>query len=720
MNSKNWVVKKTDSGVVDEIAQGLSISATCARVLINRGISSVDSARAYLNPELDNLHNPFLLPDIDAAVKRIRAALDKKEKILIYGDSDVDGISSVCVIYNTLRSLGGNAVYYTPEDESYGLKKEVIEKFAKEGARLMITVDCGISAFEEIILANKLGIATIVSDHHEPQESGLPEALAVIDPKRRDSKYPFKELAGCAVAFKLAEAVMLSFGKYYDREMIFMDLTAGRISALKSKNDLVIEEYSEQLVPGSPLKALEKLSAFALNGIIVYRGAQMEREQIRKAFGKNLENEYLDLKEIEEKYFNEAQGFTPLEISRPKAAAAVPFGQGGFLTGLTAAAGIQELNAHEKFRLYKRLEAIDDLRMKYFRASHLDMLTLGTIADMVPLVNENRIIVKHGLRALGRTSKKGVRKLIEKCAKGAEENISAKSISWEITPVLNAAGRLGKSSVALELLLSNDERTAGKLLDEILKLNSERKALQSENTERLIALLDTQCDIENDAVLIVRERNIQQGLLGVVASQIVRKYGKPAIVILVNDEEAVGSCRSIPGFDVSQILGKLSGLLIRYGGHAQAAGFTILPSRIDEFSKKIKDIVKKLSDEGAASPELNIDSELNSADLTLGLLDELSALEPFGAGNPHPVFCLSDAKLASVNTVGTGKNHLKIRVAKQKSSEIDAVGWNLGHLAEKLSGLSFVDLAFNLEVNTWQDRKSLQMKIVDIKTNSHI
>ena len=693
MNQKKWVVKTTDGRLAGELAQGLNISATCARVLINRGFSSVNSAKAYLNPELDNFHNPFLLPDIDSAVKRIRSALDKKEKILIYGDSDVDGISSVCVVYNTLRSLGGNAVYYTPEDESYGLKKEVIEKHAKEGVSLMITVDCGISAFEEIILANKLGIDTIVSDHHEPQESGLPEALAVIDPKRHDSKYPFNELAGCAVAFKLAEAVMLSFGRYYDKEMIFIELTPDRISALKSKNNLVIDEYSDEWNLLSAGKALDKLSVFARNGIIVYRGAQKEREQIKKAFGKNFENEYIDLKEIEEKYLNE--DFKPAVPEAPDAG----------------------LGADEKFRLYKRLEAIDDLRMKYFKASHLDVLALGTIADLVPLVNENRIIVKHGLRALGRTGKKGVRALIEKCSKGTEENISAKSISWDVTPVLNAAGRLGKSSVALELLLSNDERRANKLLDEILKLNSERKALQSENTERLIALLDTQCDVENDPVLIVKERNIQQGLLGVVASQIVRKHGKPAIVILVNDEEAVGSCRSIPGFDVSQILGKLSALLVRFGGHAQAAGFTIKPDKIEEFSKCIKDIVKKLLEEGAGSPELNIDSELNSAELTLGLFDELSALEPFGAGNPHPVFCLSDAKVASVNTVGAAKNHLKIRVAKEKSSGIDAVGWNLGHLAEKLNGFSFVDLAFNLEVNIWQDRKSVQMKIVDIKTS---
>ena len=701
MNLKNWVLKKVDGNLVDEISQGLNISSTCARVLINRGISSVDSARAYLNPELDNLHNPFLLPDIDKAVKRIRAAFDKKEKILIYGDSDVDGITSVCVLYNTIRSLGGNAVYYTPEDESYGLKKEVIEKHSKEGVRLIITVDSGISAFEEIVYANKLGLDTIVSDHHEPQDSGLPEAMAVIDPKRRDSKYPFSELAGCAVAFKLAEALMLSFGRYYDKEMIFLDLNENRVSALKSKNNLVLDEYSEEMDPKFAEKVFEKLSAFAGNGTIVCRGVLAEREQFKKIFGKILKNEHLDLKEIEEKYFNEAQGFT---AAVPSAAGAAP----------------EVLRVREKFLLHKRLEALDDLRMKYFRSSHLDVLALGTIADLVPLVNENRLIVKHGLRALSRTSKKGVRALVEKCAKGTGENISAKSISWDVTPVLNAAGRLGKSSVALELLLSNDEHSAGKLLEEILKLNSERKALQSENTERLIGLLDTQCDVENDPVLIVRERNIQQGLLGVVASQIVRQHGKPAIVILVNDEEAVGSCRSIPGFDFTEILGKLSGILIRFGGHAQAAGFTILPSKIDEFSKSIKDIVKKLSEEGAGKPDLSIDSELNSSDLSLGLLDELSALEPFGAGNPHPVFCLIDAKVVSVNTVGAAKNHLKLRVAKEKSLSIDAVGWNLGHLAESFNGLPLVDLAFNLEENTWQDRKSLQMKIVDIKTNSLI
>ena len=705
INSKNWVLKTADQPLVDELAGTLNISSACARLLVSRGISSADEARIFLSPRIEGLHNPFLLPDMSLAVKRIRSAFDKKDKILVYGDSDVDGITSVAVLFSAIRSLGGDGVYYTPEDESYGLKREVIERFSKEGVRLMVTVDCGISAFEEIELAKSLGLDTIVCDHHEVVGGGIPKAIAVIDPKRKDSLYPFRELAGCGVAYKLAEALMISFGKHYDKELIFLELDNGALSAIKVKNGIIVENSLDVIDEKRKNGVFEKFSAFTGQSLLVYYETEKELELFRRTFGKPLKNEFICLKELEIKYIH-SESFlqeTCWDSSR-----------------LLGAADGRFKNVFQKFCLFMRFEAADDLRMKYFRESQLDLLALGTIADLVPLIDENRTFVKHGLRSLNSTKKKGLLALMERCAKKENEQISARSVSWDVIPALNAAGRMGKSRVALDLLLCDDERKARSLVDEIMGLNNQRKSLQAEGTGRINSLVDAQCDTENDPILVVKEKNIHKGILGVIASQIARQYKKPAIVMLMGEGEAVGSCRSIVGLDMSAVLGKMSGLLMRHGGHSQAAGFTISVNKIEEFILKIKETVRGLIGQGAPPQELCIDSELKPAELSFEFLNEVSGLEPFGAGNPYPVFCLTDAKLAGISTVGADKSHLKLKVAREKSSAVDAVGWNMAEIAPYLSSCGLVDIAFNLETNIWQDKQNLQMKIIDIRQSEKI
>ncbi|MCX5781918.1 MAG: single-stranded-DNA-specific exonuclease RecJ [Elusimicrobia bacterium] len=700
MNNLNWILQSPNNNIVGEISHTLNISLACAKILANRGIKSVDEAKIFLFPEIENLNNPFLLPDMDKAVSRIRTAIDKKEKILVYGDSDVDGVTSVYILYTTIKSLGGDVYWYIPKDEGYGLKKEIIEEYAKENTGLIITVDCGISSFDEISYAKNLKVDTIVCDHHEVHPSGIPNAYAVIDPKRADSKYPFPGLAGCSVSFKLSEAVMYSFGKYYNKDLIFIDADHEKISLIKSRNHTITERLIEKI--GLPLfrnEAFKKALGFIGSGLIVACDADKEKELIKNIFGVMFENEFVELKELEEKYLNSRSGSLDSISESLK----------------IVLKGNDEFNKPRlKYEIFLRLDRLDDLRMKYFRENYLDVMALGTIADLVPLIDENRTIVKHGLRNILHSKKKGIQALIEKCARKTEEHISAKSVSWDITPVLNAAGRMGKAYLSLELLLADSDQKAKKLLDEILKLNSERKNLQAENSERLMESLLNQCNPDEDAILIVKEENLGQGILGLIASLIVQKYGKPAVVILVNKEESVGSCRSIPGFDIVSALGKLSDILIRYGGHSQAAGFSVKTEKIDEFTSGFRKVVKE-SLEKNVLPQLAIDSELEPENISFNFLDELSCLEPFGAGNPHPVFSISDMNISEHSKVGSNGNHLKLKMGNKKMSQIDAIGWNLGHLTQELNKFGIIDIAFNLEINNWQDKKKLQMKILDIK-----
>ncbi len=491
---------------------------------------------------------------------------------------------------------------------------------------------------------------------------------------------------------------MLSFGRYFNRDIVFLGFEKDEITAIKAKNGIVSDKASFKNSLGKDIYG--KLSEFVGKGTAVFYDYKKERELFEKAVGIKFNLEYIDLKEIGERHFNEVSS---IEELTKKMRIEIKEGSN---------------DSELKYALYLRLEKLEDLRMKYFRENHLDVMALGTIADLVPLIDENRIIVKHGLRALSVTTKKGLKALIEKCSRRSSEHISARSVSWDIIPVLNAAGRLGKSKVALELLLSEDEKSAKKSLDEILKLNSERKALQSENTEKILAQIEGQCDVKEDSIIVVREKGIRQGLLGVVASQVSRQYGKPAVVMLIRDDEVVGSCRSVPGVDIVSMLDKMKSILIRYGGHSQAAGFSLKEENLDEFVLQLKDLAKKEMNSGAAFPEVRIDSEVKTEDVTFEFLKEISVLEPFGAGNPDPVFGLMDAKVAGVNLVGASGNHLKLKIESEKNIFFDAVGWNMGHLAEGLSKIELVDIAFNLEENKWQDKSALQMKIIDVKSSA--
>ncbi|MGA2091150.1 MAG: DHH family phosphoesterase, partial [Endomicrobiales bacterium] len=440
---KRWTLKDPDRDLVSLFARELGLLNPTAQVLANRGVRSLDEARLFVMPDLAYLHNPFLLPDIFPAVSRIRRAIDRGEKILVYGDRDVDGVTALSVMVRSLRALGTTPFWYIPSDEGYGLHKPVIDKFAAQGVTLIITVDCGISAVEEIDYSSSLGIDVIVTDHHEAPVTGIPHAVAVVDPKRADSVYPFKELAGCGVSFKVAEAVMLSFGRWYDRDMVFVFADSqGSLTALKDRNGIPVAELSLKDGKVSPATLQ---SFIASSVLIVMQGSP-------------------------------ALSLLETMLGGPAGCQTVPVQESPCQT-------VEHLR-----QLFYGHTRDNDLRMQFFRDGHLDAVGLGTIADMVPLSGENRILAWIGMEKIAQSSKPGVRALIEHCQAKAKNgsDVTAKTISWSITPLLNAAGRRGKADLAAELMLTDDVYRAHELMDALEKLNMERRQLQAENLEKFL------------------------------------------------------------------------------------------------------------------------------------------------------------------------------------------------------------------------------------------
>jgi single-stranded-DNA-specific exonuclease len=687
-NVTNWIYKQPDAATVEVLMQRLTVSRPVAEVLVNRGITTVAAATAFLQPDMTSAANPFLLPDIIPAITRIRKAMDAGEKILVYGDRDVDGVTSICVMVRTLASLGVQPMWYIPSDEGYGVHTEIIDRYVAQGITLIITVDCGISAVAEAAFAREKGVDMVITDHHEPPASGMPLAVAVVDPKRADSRYPFTDLAGCAVSFKVAEALMRSFGKYYEQDLVFFAAEPARVAAVRVRNGLRSAEFYQE----GP-QAFDDLHTFAAGSRLVGAGAAAGKQ--------NEAGEIIDVLAM--------------------AHAAVP-ATAGSLEDLVAALGIPAEVTTVRGRAvavsdcFHAIDRREDLRMNFFHASHLDAVTLGTIADIMPLVNENRVLVKHGLARLAQSTKVGVLALLERCVKNRQAGTpTAKAISWNITPVLNAAGRRGKADLAANLLLTDDWRRAQALLDEIVTLNDERRELQAENLEKFRPLLLQQCDVDQDKLFLVAATGIEHGVTGIIAAQIMRQYKRPTILLIIEGDQAMGAARSIEGFDMVGALEQVSDLLIKYGGHNQAAGLTVETKNLDELRRRLKLVADERITHELLAPAVHIDSDLAFSDLTRELLAELDALEPYGMGNPLPVFSVRGVKVMEHGRVGADGSHLKLRVGKNGAPSLQAMGWGMGDREDDISQSPVVDLAVQLEINTWQDRQNVQLIILDIK-----
>ena len=558
MNRK-WEFYKVDDDKIREISEKHGISELLATVLYNREVLD-DEIDVFLNPKRSDFHDPYLMPDMEVAVNRIIKAIENNEKVMIYGDYDVDGITSITVLKKFLGERGLDAGYKIPNrlNEGYGLNKTAIEKIAEEGYSLIITVDCGISGNSEIDLANSLGMEVIVTDHHEPLDE-LPNAVAIIDCKRKDNKYPFKSLAGVGVVFKVIQAIS------------------------------------------------------------------------------------------------------------------------------------QKLNLDEK---------------EYLK--YLDVVCIGTISDIVPLVDENRVIAKLGLKLASVTKIPGLRALLKSAG---YKDVNSNTVSFGIAPRINACGRMGYEEEALKLFLTENLVEADSITDKLNEYNKERQAIEKRIFEEAIEKIETNNLDKNNAIVIGSE-NWHHGVIGIVASKITDLYFKPSILICFEEDGGNGSGRSIAGFDLHDALCKSSEYLEKYGGHEMAVGLTLKKEKFDAFAENFEKIAKDAHTEEIVSV-IKVDKEISLKDITIDNVNDLKLLEPFGEANKMPVFIYRNLRIDSIRALSEGK-HLKLTL-KDNNCIINAIGFNMGKYTEEYQLGDKIDVLGVLEINSYGGVDSVQINMKDIR-----
>ena len=557
--NKKWECYNLDNEKVEELVKKRHITNLLASILVNRGIIDGEKINVFLNPTRKDFYNPFLMPDMEIAVKRIVKAIENKEKIMIYGDYDADGITSITVLKKYLNEIGLKTGEYIPNrlNEGYGLNKDAISKIYNDGYKLMITVDCGISGLEEVDYANSLGMEIIITDHHEPAEK-LPEAIAVIDAKRKDNKYPFNQLAGVGVVFKLIQAI---------------------------SKELKLEE-----------------------------------------------KEYL---------------------------------------------------------------------------KYLDLVCIGTISDIVPLVDENRVIAKLGLKLIEKTKNIGLKTLLNIADL---KKIDSNAISFGVAPRINACGRMGFQEEALQLFLTEDSGEATKIAKRLVQFNQERQAKEKQIFEEVIEKIEK--DDKDKKCIVLAEENWHHGVIGIVASKITEIYYKPSILICLEGDKGKGSGRSVPGFDLYTALTKCSDYIEKFGGHSMAIGITIKKENFE----KLKETIEKYAQESNISdimPIINIDKEINLKNINIEEVKSLELLEPFGEANKMPLFLLRNLKIDSIRALSGGK-HLKLTL-KQDNNIVDAIGFNMGDLSKEYLLGDKVDVVGTIEINSFGNKENIQINLKDIR-----
>lgn len=576
---KRWKVKEVkDESKVEALSEALKVSHQVARLLLQRNIETYDDARRFFRPTLADLHDPFLMRDMDKAVERIKTAIEKKEKILIYGDYDVDGTTAVTLVYGFFKKIYPADLldYYIPDrySEGYGISFQGIDFAADHGFSLIIALDCGIKSIDKVNYAHEKGVDFIICDHHLPGAE-IPTAAAVLDPKRSDCPYPYKELSGCGIGFKLIQAL----------------------------------------------------------------------------------NHSLNLEQNVFKW--------------------------------------------------------------------LDLTALSIAADIVPITDENRVLAYHGLKQINESPRHGIRTLLASKLKPAKESetatdeLAAKEITitdlvFIAAPRVNAAGRIEHGSKAVDLLLSEDEEYANAKGVFINDHNSTRKDLDQQITREALEMIAQNAEMQNRKSTVVFHPEWHKGVIGIVASRLIENYYRPTIVLTESNGKAVGSARSVKGFDVHQAIEACGDLLEQFGGHKYAAGLTMKLENVENFIHRFEQVVNSTISDDLLVPEVEIDLHLDPDAITPKFYRIIKQFAPFGPGNMTPVFSTSSARSDGFARI-VGGNHLKMRILSDNGAAFDAIGFQLGEYLPLVNRQKTVSLCFQLDENHWNGKTSLQMILKDIK-----
>jgi single-stranded-DNA-specific exonuclease len=578
--AKIWQLLPHDGQAIASLARHLGSSPIVAQLLLNRKIADPDQARRFLAAPLSGLHEPELLPGMDQAVERLAAAVRDQRRICVYGDYDVDGVTGTAILLTCLTLLGGNVEFHVPHrlEEGYGLNCATLRMLAERGVKLVVTVDCGIASVEEAVLARRLGLELVITDHHEPKET-LPQADVLVHPRlpvRHNGTitgYPFGGLCGSGVAFKLAWALC------------------------------------KKHCGGA--KVTPQLRDFLLDGVA--------------------------------------------------------------------------------------------------------LAAMGTVADVVPLFEENRIFVRHGLQLLRQRPTLGLRALLKTAKLESKTKILAGDIGYTLAPRLNAAGRLGTARLAVELLTTLSAQRAETLADDLENQNHNRQLLERNILQEARSLAAESAQLP---ALVLANPGWHPGLLGIVASRLVEEYARPVLMIALRPDQpsGQGSGRSMPGFKLHLALQECAADLVSHGGHATAAGFRILPERITPFRERFCSVVRDKLGPHTQAHRLAIDAEVPLSSLTVGLMEAIQQLEPYGAGNPQPLFLADRLQIVGApKRVGGGSRHLSFRV-RQESRNLKAIAFGMADReADLMAEAGKCCLVFTPKLNEWQGYRNIDLEVRDFQ-----
>ncbi len=700
-----WNKKNINANSVKRIAERYGIDLLTASIFFRRGITEPEDLKFYLEKDLRYTHNPFLFEEMEDAVDRIRQAAEEGEKVKIFGDRDVDGITSTVILKNGLASIGINAAWSLPEgNDPYGLTMEGVDKFAEEDGSLLITVDCGISNFKEIEYAREKGIDSIVIDHHLPSEE-IPPAVAIINPKSNDSCYPFRDLAACGVAAKVVWALTFSTNELYKSEIVLLNIRPGNdtfiIDAVRIVNMVEIERITENIVPGVVRVEKSRLGEFLYNRQILVYDKGLQVGMLKKVFGENTEFELLDIAPKIWEDFPKLKNMSLLEM-RGKSRSSVYIDK-----------SIEEIDIFLNLLntyVYRKI----DLMKTNFENS-LDLVALGTLADMMPLKDENRIMLKYGMKLINNSKRLGLNELLFK-QNLLGKQISTTDIGWQITPVINASGRLGKPWKAAELFITDDPVIQKQMAEEIVRMNKERKKLGETAWKSVLPKAEKSFKELNEKMIFVVDKNIHRGITGIIASRLANTFGVPAGVVSYLENNLVGSMRSARKVNVKNFLSKLEKYFIDYGGHDYAAGFSFTEDKLQDLKKDFALEAQRLVIPDQGKEEINIDAELPLKYMTPDIISIVEIFEPYGEGNPPLVFLMRGVTLQNMEIIGrTDQQHVKMLV-NTDSLKWPAIYWRAAEKVDvEFSSGDKVDLVFRLGRNYYQNVEKLQLTVMDIK-----
>jgi single-stranded-DNA-specific exonuclease len=698
-----WEKLEINADEVRRLARRWGLDLITASILVRRNSADPQLLRYFFSDDVQLLHNPFLFRDMPGAVTRIRQALARDERITVFGDKDVDGITSTVLLVELLQELGGRVDWQLPGgDDDYGLTEAVIRQLAAAGCGLLISVDCGISNLDEIALASSLGLDTIVVDHHNPLEH-LPQAAAIINPKVEGCGYPFRDLAGCGVAAKLDYALRFAATEEYGRSVWLFNTRPENetytLEAVRLENLVEVERHIASVVPGmTPLEKLPLGRRLAGQPLLVYDLGRQKKLLAR-----------LGLDEL-------ASG---LEDFQPRLASLWPAGSDKSLLRLLnqrrmKIPGMDDQGELDLFiELYRRAVLAGHPELIEAHLNILDLAALGTLADLMPLRDENRIIVRRGVERINENRRPGLRELLVR-QNLYGRRVTTTDLSWQVTPVLNAAGRMGDPEKAAVLLLSRDPEEQRSLTDAILNLNKKRKSMGDKIWTVLFPQAQESLAKTGGKCVLVHDASLPKGITGIIAARLSNCFKTPALAVSVGTDKSVGSLRS--PYSMNGFLDQFSDLLLNFGGHDCAAGFTLESRNLDQFCDRFYRLAASLAPADQAEEVLGIDAEVPPRYLNPDLIKVVENFQPYGEDSPPLVFLTRGVEIEQLDIIGRqAKAHLRLLI-KVDRFRWPAVYWNAADRAGRdFTAHERVDIVYRLGRNYFQNTETLQLTILDLR-----